>query len=241
MKLDKKYEDTNEDLLSVVQEDNNKSDEIDEHEDEPETDDCLSELGGLLGHYDYINEKYYDGSNNDYYHIFKRLCDMNSSYEKGYEEGYQEGGKYSSFDSNEKIMDEVEKVSDYLEVEWWRTVGDTTIGDREEDQDLLVGEWRRTDAGSNEIMKLWRDEDADYTWGKVTGYFRPELGSGDLEWHTVFETETGKLKFYMYFFEHPEDDEGETGVIENDDYYEYDRNTDSLVGIGKNKVCYERI
>ncbi len=204
--------------------------------DEPDTEDYLTELGGLMGRYDYINNCYYDGTNNDYYQEFKKLCDMSASYEGGYAEGYQDDGEYASYDNSEMILNKVNEIADYLEVAWWNAVSDTTENDREDDLNLLVGEWRRTDDGSDEVMRLWHGDDG-YNDGEVTRSDGHVIGTGEPEWHTDFETETGKLMLYMYFF-----DDGEEGcVIDDDFYYEYDRDTDSLVGIGKNKACYERI
>lgn len=116
---------------------------------------------------------------------------------------------------------------------------DTSERDKEVDQNLLVGEWRRTDDSRDEVMTLWRGD--EYNGGKVTRSDGHVIGSGELEWHTRYEPEIGRLMVYMYFFDDEDDDGGETCVIDENFHYEYDRNTDPLVGIGINKEGYERI
>ncbi len=59
-------------------------------------------LGGVMGHYDYINENDNDPTNNEYYQKYNNYFDRNE-YNSGYVEGYQEEGMFEGLSETELL------------------------------------------------------------------------------------------------------------------------------------------
>lgn len=65
-------------------------------------------LGGFIGHYDYLNDKEKDYTNNSYYEKYYEYVDL-LQYISGYKEGYQDGGMFISYEDSDEIIKQSDK------------------------------------------------------------------------------------------------------------------------------------